>query len=362
MYPLLPSALNEEARTAFDTLVKKVPLALTIFLGLATAACSSTPPDEFTQDARIRAEWYPIDDADSAEMKKLNYLARYLATSETRREIAAEVYNVEFIERWSAANYGTAAAMTTDLVTGQLVTNLSLGMDLAISGIVGLYRGFNNGSFKQATQIWLPEAYNGIELVDIESAREAMIQFTEDRLTIIADKYGYSYECVIGCDDNVTPRNYLFKRDENLVRDYQFTYHPSEFGFYVNLLPPIEVSEEDILPLLMGEELKWKTPPNHSYVHFFFSEFNRDETGQINTIVEENGIELLDGNRFMIATEMGRHMMLDFHSTAYTIYGNGSLYPKLFFHNGDVYRFNSNSTKQLLNWKIDMAPTAEQGM
>lgn len=357
MRQLLALAFRKQVRSTSENLIKTTPLAIAVLFGLSTTACSSTPPDEFTQDVKNSPAWHSIEDIDSAEMKKLNYLARYLATSETRREIAAEVYDVEFIERWSASNYGTAAAMTTDLITGQLVTNLSAGMDLAVSGIVGLYRMFNNGSFQQVTQLWLPGTYNGIELADEASARKAMMQFTEDRLTAIADKYGYVYECVVGCDDNVTPRSYMFRRDHNEERDYQFVFQPDEFGFYVNLLPPVEVSENDILFLLIGEELKWKTPPSHSYVHFFMADFNRDETGRLQTIIGDGDIELLDANRLMTSTEMGRHLMRDFHSTPYSIYGNGSLYPRLFFHNGGVYRHQVKSDKQLLRWEIDMTPS-----
>lgn len=348
-------------RLESQTIGKPKPVILSAtaaLFGLSITACSSTPPDEYTQDARNRAQWHSIEETDSAEMKKLNYLARYLATGETRREITAEVYNVDFIERWSASNYGTAAAMATDLFTGQLVSNLSGSMDLAVSGIVGVYRMFNNGSYSHVSQVWLPETYNDIELVDQTSARQAMLQFTEDRLTVIADKYGYSYECMLGCNDYETPRSYLFQRDQSQVRDYHFTYQPDEFGFFVNLLPPVEVTETDILPLLIGEGLKWKTPEYNSAPHFFMADFNRDEENQITTVFTKDDIELLSANRYMFETEMGRHLLRDFHSTPYSMYGNDTLYPKMFFHNNGVYRYLLKSRKEFLQWKIDMTPTA----
>ena len=339
---------------------QSVKIGLSVLFTSVLMGCSSTPPDDYTEDSRNRAEWTKIEETNTLEMKKLNYLARFLATADNRREITAEVYDVDFIERWSANDYGTAAAMTTDLLTGHLVTNLSMGIDLAVSGLVGLYRMVNNGSFDYVTQLWLPETYNGYELRDAESAQIAMMAFTEDRLDHIAATFGYTYECKLGCGEDEYQRNYVFTRSQDESLGDRFIYQPDEFAFFVNLLQPVEVSENDILPLLIGEPLKWKTPEPNAYPHMFMSEFNYNDAGEVKTVVTDEDIALISARRNMIHTEMGRHLMREFHSTPYTISGDDTLYPKQFYHNGGVYRYQTKSNKEFLRWEIDMSPMVNE--
>lgn len=292
---------------------------------------------------------------DELTNKRLSYIGRYLVETETRREIVANTYNKEFIESWSSADYGTMTSMVTDLAVGDLGSSLGsdLGAAVSIGGMV-LGAAFSS-DYDIVGQAWLPDDFNGASIDSSDEAHQVFSQFINKKIGDVAAQFNYEATCLGRCGER--SKAFLLERKDAVENHPQWGYQPEQIVALIHI--PVEfeaVEENDILPVIIGEPVRWKLPPYFTLKMGFYSAIQTDENGDVvvQATPTEKGytIETVSTRRDLLKVPLGRMMMQSFHDTPYTFYATDDEYPSQLYFNGKAYRFFDGSQPQIIEEEI----------
>lgn len=319
---------------------------------MTLTACVSMSDDPFIQSFGIDEVTEDFDN--ELKNKQLSYLGRYLVEVDTRREIVANAYDEEFLASWSSAEYGTMTSMVTDLAVGNLGS--ALGSDLgAIVSVGGMLLGATYSSdYDEIGQAWLPKRFNGTDIDSSATAHKAFSQFVEDQMADMGQDFGYTVSCLSDCAQR--SKVFEFVRSGSAANDKPYGFTPTRFVAMVNIPAEFEAIEEnDVLPVMVGEPVRWKLPPYYTLKIGFYTQVQRDEQGEV--IVQRNQtedytIEYVSASRDLLDVPFGRMLMQSFHNTPYTIHGSDDLYPSQLFFNGEAYTFFDGSDAMLIQKKV----------
>ena len=330
---------------------KHILLALTALM--AMTGCVSMSDDPYVRSLGNDPKVTDLDD--ELENKRLSYLGRYLVENETRAEIVANAYDKEVVEAWTSADYGTMTSMATDLAVGELGSSLgsNLGAAVSVGGMI-LGAAFSS-DYDIVGQAWLPESFNGKTLKTKEDAHNALAEFSEAQMEKVAKEFGYSVKCLGECQ--ARSKVFLFERNGSVTDHPTWGYQPEQLAAIVNVSAEFEeIGENDILPVIVGEPVRWVLPPYFTYKIGFYSRLETDEKGNVEVFQQPgNGytIEYVKSRRDLLSVPLGRMMMQAFHDTPYTIYGNDDIYPTQLFFNGEAYRFFDGASPLIIEEKIE---------
>jgi len=292
---------------------------------------------------------------DELTNKRVSYLGRYLVETETRREIVANTYDKELIESWSSADYGTMTSMVTDLAVGDLGSSLGGDLGAAVS-VGGMILGAALSSdYDTAGQGWLPNKFNGSLVESSAQAHTAFSQFIERKINDVAQQFDYHAKCLGRCGER--SKVFLFERQNNVEDHPKWGHQPKQLVALIHIPAEFEaVEENDILPVVVGEPIRWKLPPYFTLKMGFYSEVQTDDGGNI-TIQQTQSdkdyiIESVNARRDLLSVPLGRMMMQAFHDTPYTFYANDDEYPTQLYFNGKAYRFLDGSNPLIVEEEI----------
>lgn len=331
----------------------KKQLLATLCAAATVAGCVSMSDDPYFRSFGNKPQLVEFDD--ELNNKRLSYLGRYLVETDTRQKIIANTYNKEFIESWSAVDYGTMTSMITDLAVGDLGSSLGgdLGAAVAVGGMI-LGAAFSS-DHDVVGQAWLPNEFSGVTIDSSAAAHTAFAAFVEQKISNVAEQFGYKAICLGICGER--SKVFLLER-QNSVEDHpQWGNQPEQVLAIFHIPAEFEAIEDnDILPIIVGEPIRWKLPPYFTFKMGLYSRIVTDDNGNIvvDEIPSEKGyiIESVHAKRDMMRVPLGRMMMQAFHDTPYTFYANDDLYPSQLYFNGEVYKFFDGSNPQLMQEQI----------
>ncbi|RUO77533.1 hypothetical protein [Idiomarina seosinensis] len=319
---------------------------------LTLTSCVSMSDDPYIQSFGNDEVTEAFDN--TSKNKQLSYLGRYLVDADTRREIVANAYEKEFLESWSSADYGNLTAMLTDLAVGDLGS--ALGSDLGAIVSVGsmLLGAASSSDYDVIGQAWLPEQFDGTKIDSSAAAHSAFSQFVDNQMADMAEQFGYTVRCLSTCAQR--SKVFEFVQDGEISNDKPHGYEPKKFVAMVNIPAEFEAIEEnDILPIMIGQPIRWKLPPYYTLKLGFYTQVKRDEQGEVivdSKQAEGYTIEYVSARRDLLNVPFGRMLMQAFHNTPYTIHGSDDLYPSQLFFNGNAYTFFDGSDPMIIEKKV----------
>ncbi|MGX5914033.1 hypothetical protein ACR0ST_04810 [Aliidiomarina sp. Khilg15.8] len=291
---------------------------------------------------------------DDVKNKQLSYLGRYLVKIDTRQEVVANAYDQEFLESWSSVEYGTMTSMITDLAVGDLGS--ALGSELgAIVSLGGMLMGAAFTSDHDVIgQAWLPETFNGQTIGSPAAAHTAFSTLTEQRMAVIGEKFGYDVSCLGACGER--SKVFEFVRLSPPAHDKPHGFEPHKFSAIVHVSAAFETIEEnDILPIMTGQPVRWKLPPYYTLRMGFYTDEKRDESGGLIVETQEGDgytIETVQARRDLLNVPFGRMVMQTFHATPYTLHASDDIYPSQLFYNGEAFTFFDGSNPLIIKKKV----------
>jgi hypothetical protein len=308
-------------------------------LFLSVWGCSNTP---YRQDVRIKAVSVPIEN--EGRVVAMSYLARIMMETDERKVLVERVSTVlpgsSF--QWTNAHTSVAAQMATDVMLGGLGSSAGQVVGDAVYAGSYVIDAFADGSDDHAGQAYLPYMFEGKKLDTKEQAKQALIQFTKKRIQSLAEKYGFEYSCVYGCDSSMQ----IFSLKIITPLDAGLIYKPNYIIVSTVITDLVPVHKLDPVQSVINFPVRWKTNHSRGYIVNFASEPVL-ENGVVKVVhSEHNGAPHIYPwvKHRLINTRIGRSIYQAFHSTPYTTYGDQFLlYPKLFFYNKDAFAFYENS-------------------
>jgi len=174
---------------------RRLTIPFSLIFVLLLNGCA-TPP--WLKDAWATPEYYEADLSDDEQIR-LGYLARYLADSDTRAKLESEILQTEYVQQWDAYDYATTTSMATDVIEGQIASDLGAGLGAAVM-VVGLLSG--DGSMDYISQAFLPTEVEGHVIESVKDARIAANDLIKRRLESVAGTLGTKLECVKGCSNH----------------------------------------------------------------------------------------------------------------------------------------------------------------
>ena len=335
------------ASSNLGDIVKAVPLLLVIALILSGCVFS----DPYMKDVMTRTSTASsLKDAD--EQIRIGYMARYLAKTNTRAQLESRVLKTSYVRQWDAIDSSTTASMATDLIVGQVGSNLGGavgGAFLALELLGG------DGSMRYVSQAFLPETLGEKQLDTEEAAHDALVEMMDARLMSVADKLGADIECKHGCES--AHRVYRITLDE-LKLGAQYKYLPKEIFASLNVRRPVKVEASDPISALVGFPVAWQTPPGDTASFRLQDELvmlAKPEDADV--IVEtESGWVLPSARRPTDHSTIGVQIIATIYNSPYLLWGSSRNSPSIIFYDGQAYGYISNGRPDFVSRLLDVAP------
>ncbi|MAP31355.1 MAG: hypothetical protein CMG81_02210 [Marinobacter sp.] len=326
--------------------------ALSLIFVLLLSGCA-TPP--WLKDAWATPE-YQEADLTHDEQIRLGYLARYLADSDTRAKLESEILKTDYVRQWDTYDYATTTSMATDVIEGQIASDLGAGLGAAVM-VVGLLSG--DGSMDYISQAFLPAEIEGHVIDSVKDARIAVNDLIRHRLESIAETLGTKLECAKGCSNH--PDSIFVLRLPPDRSNEQFIYWPSDIVITVDVGGATAVSQDDPISSLVGFPVAWKTQPGNSAEIRLYSEGSYDSNGQLAFEANSAGRKINPIVKYDLEqTALGRAILTEVYSDTRLIRGSQKTHPHMVFFNGEVYGFISNFNENFVNKTVDVLPLTDQ--
>ena len=290
--------------------------------------CTTLEGNPFLYDATDYPDRKQLDDDDLK--LRLSFMAREMMEADDREKLLAEIYEADVVKKWGYMQTSTAVSMGADLSKQTINTPLGQDLGLAVGAIGFVFGEIKDGSMDVISQAFLPAEFRGEKLDTVEQANSALSRFTRDKIIDIARKYNWEYKCLAQCDS----LNQIFSlvREKKEIDSSSYYFQPKIIVVKTLMLPMVRVENGDPVSAFAGFPVKWKSPQGNTYLVQFFSEPVLDGSNKIKILYsEDNDIYYPVARRSLVRTRIGREILNDFHSTPYTIYGDKSVHPKLFF-------------------------------
>jgi hypothetical protein len=290
------------------------------------------------------------------EQVRLGYLARYLADTNTRVKLESEVLQTEYVRQWTAVDYSTMTSMGTDLVEGQIASDLGAELGAAVL-VLGLLSG--DGSMDYISQAFLPAQVNGRVIGSAAEAQMAAHALIQDRLEAVAAGFGSRLQCVRGCD---TPDSVYVLRLPSERPHEQFVYWPADIVITVNVGAAEAVADADPVSSLLGFPVAWKTLPGNSARIRLYSEGTYDAGGQLQFEPAPAGQMPEPVVRYRLeSTALGRTILTRICSDRQLLWGTQRSAPGMVFFEGDIYGFIGNGRPDFINKRVALPVMAGSG-
>lgn len=306
---------------------------------------------------------YIKDSVDNPEVKeaeltedeylRIGYLARYLAETDVRQKLSAKISETEYVREWDYVDYSIASSMTTDLVVGQIASDLGAEIGTAVF-VAGLLSG--DGSMEEVSQMFLPAEMDGEPLETPEQARAAGVKLVRNRLENIAEKLGSQLACEFGCGQPYAI--YSIQLPEEPFSDDSYIYWPKDIVITVDLTEFVSVEEGDPVSALVGFPVAWKTEPGNTAFLRMVTEPGYLEDGSIELYeVGDSGRKAVSAWRRLYGTKLGLSIRRSLHHDTKWIWGIERGHPSLVYFDGEGYGYTINSRIDFID-KIVTAPAA----
>ena len=317
--------------------------------------CANPMKNPFLADILTYPDKIKLSDEQHEQIIKVSYLSRALMESDNRAEIEKTVINSKTYTQWSlnnAAEAGTMAQMTTDLVVGKLNSAVGNQIGAATFGAGLLFGEIFDGSHEYASQAWIPNIYNGTSITTPEMAQKALNELTTQQVLKVANTMGWQAECVIGCNTGSKDIYYFLSNKDNKPLHADYIYKPENIAIRINFTELVKIKNSDPIHALIGEKIGWTTKGYNSYVVSAMGGIVLNETGKPMITKTKDGIDTINIWRRLGETHLGRDILRTYHSTPYTYQGNGDHYPKTIFYNKVPYTFVSNSNTLIASYYL----------
>ena len=329
--------------------MKTVPLLLVAAL---LSGCMFSDP--YLKDVMARTSTASsLKDRD--EQVRIGYLARHLAKTDARASLVREVQKTSYVRQWDAIDSSTTASMATDLVVGQMGSDLGAvvgGAVLALELLGG------DGSMRYISQAFLPDTLGETRLDSEEAAHGALIEMMDNRLKSVADILGAEIECRHGCDS--AHRVYRITLDEIKLGEY-YEYLPKEIYASLNVSEPVKVEATDPVTALVGFPVAWKTPLGDTASVRLHDELvmvaKPEAADQI--FEADNGFVLPSSRRPTDHSTIGTQIIAAIYDSPYLIWGSSRGSPSRIFYNGQAYGFIGSGRFNFVDRLLEVAPLAD---
>jgi len=330
----------------------KLPLFRLILATLAFALISGCSMSPYIKDSVDNPE---VKEAELTEDEyvRIGYLARYLAETEVRNELTAKIRQTEYVREWDYIDHSTHASMATDLVVGELGSDLGAGIGAAIF-VAGMLSG--DGSMDEISQIFLPSELDGKPLETPEQARVAGVNLIVDRLGQVAEKLGSELSCEFGCGEPYAI--YSIRLPETPVSGESYVYWPKDIVITVDLLEFVPVAKDDPVSALVGFPVAWKTEPGDTAFLRMVTEPDYLEDGNIELYdVGDSGRKAVSAWRRLYGTKLGLSIRRALHHDTKWLWGIERGHPSLVYFEGEGYGYSLNSRVDFID-RVVTSPEA----
>lgn len=330
--------------------------AFVICTSLVLTGCTASP-----ELKAVLSKKETVKVKDKVQNAKMAWIGRYLLEPGARKQ-AVEILSQEPLpDTWTADDYATLAAMTSDIAVGQLGS--SVGSDLGTAVFVlGLLAG--DGSEDLVSGMYLPAQLNGQVLETPELARQAALTMVKQKVHKVAQDLGYVIKCIYDCE-GFSPI-YRFDVSENpsysfdcfyscstesakfnlLVEPFEgkFVYQPSPFTINISIGEFEDAGATRSLDSLStGFPVKWKSKGVNGALVQLRDKLAVNADGIVEIMPPKNnaGHAWVNGWTNHLNTPFGRHVYRIMLDNPYHYYGASR--NSMFVYNSGVYHMSWNS-------------------
>jgi len=290
-------------------------------------------------DTYHSSDYIEINDYDTR--LKMSYLSRGIQSSYDQDALAIKLQGSELTQNWinnkRTSLLPVLAQASTDIAVQQIGSSLGSTIGTSMMGAGFVLNSFMNGSFDYVGQAFLPEKFQGEKLETAEQAHAALIRFTEQKVRLLAERIGWSFECSYGCDGPT--QSYVLRRGNGKPLSDRYLYTTENVMVFAHIKPLLKVAPDDVINALLDFPVKWKTAPGFTYIIEFYSDpiFNKGNQLVLKFQDDLNSLVGLSRGHYFKKNRAGHDFLRAFHSTPYTFFADK--FSRALYYDGVEYSF-----------------------